>query len=77
MLRFLKSLFAWKTIKFEGVYRYDENCVTGARRALRTCQGGHSPVDLDWLDAGIGHPTIDGKPAWRTAVGQADGRYCF
>ena len=75
MLRFIRSLFAWRLVKVSGVYGYEQNTVTGARRAVRVNSGGYSPVDLDWLDAGNGHPTIDGFPAWRSSAGQIDGRY--
>ncbi len=75
MLRFIRSLFAWRTVRVAGVYAYEQNAITGARRAVRINSGGHSPVDLDWLDAGKGHPTIDGIPAWRSGWGQVDGRY--
>lgn len=76
MLRFIRSFFAWRTVKIGGGWLYAENRVTGRRRASRVVSGGYSPVDLDWLDAGIGHPLINGIPAWRTAIGQSSGRYC-
>lgn len=76
MMRFIRSLFGWEFAEIAGVWRYEENRVTGKRRATRIVSGGYSPVDLDWLDAGIGHPTINGIPAWRSAEGQLSGRYC-
>lgn len=76
MFRLVRSLLAWEPVFVAGVYRYDENRVTGQRRAERIVSGGHSPVDLDWLDKGSGHPWINGYPAWQSAAGQADGRYC-
>ncbi len=75
MFRYLRSLFAWKEVRSAGVWRYAENAVTGQRRADRVVTGVVSPVDFDWLDDGIGHPIINGFPAWRSAPGQLSGRY--
>ncbi|MDE2434734.1 MAG: hypothetical protein KGM49_00605 [Sphingomonadales bacterium] len=49
MIRWLKSLFAWKLVRDQGVWRYYENAVTGQRKAERisSCW---SPLDRDWLD---------------------------
>ena len=77
MLRFIRSLFAWEVSHVAGVWRYERNLITGTRRAERENRSGWSPVDLDWLDAGQGHPFIDGRPAWRSAAGRIDGRYCY
>lgn len=76
MLRWVRSWFAWRRAFEAGVWLYEENTVTGRRRATRIESGGHSPVDFDWLDAGIGHPLINYCPAWRSAEGQGSGRYC-
>lgn len=76
MLRWLKSLFAWEVARIQGVWVYSENLITGQRRAEQQFTGGYCPVDLDWLDAGTGHPIINGRPAWRSAEGQVSGRYC-
>lgn len=45
----LRSMFAWHTVFTAGVYRYEENSVTGRRRASRRFQGGYSPIDIAWL----------------------------
>ena len=66
MLRWLKSLFAWRYAFEAGVYDYQFNEVTGARRAIRNTSIGHSPVNMAWLLAGHGMPTINGIPAWRS-----------
>jgi hypothetical protein len=52
MLDWLKSLFAWRNVFDAGVYAYQENAVTGRRRALRINSGGYSPLALDWLNGG-------------------------
>lgn len=77
-MRWFKALFAWRPVKRAGKWVYEENAVTGRRRA-RSLSAGYTPLDLDWLDEGSawhGHPTVDGIPAWRTAQGQIDGRWC-
>lgn len=79
MLKFFRSLFAWEDVKSDLSWRYQENRVTGRRRAI-TVNGGYACIDLDWLDEQSlyrGHPKIDGIPAWRTAIGQMDGRWTF
>jgi hypothetical protein len=70
VIRWLKSLFAWESVRWAGCYLYEENRITGRRRATTITSGGYSPIDFDWLDGGKGHPIIDGMPAWRTAQGQ-------
>lgn len=80
MIRWLRSLFAWRVVRLEGVWLYEANQVTGQRRAFRVVSGGYSPLDLDWLDGAgprVPHPEINGRPAWRSAEGQADGRWCY
>lgn len=77
MFRFIRSIFAWQFVKIDGIWLYEQNAVSGRRRATEILAGGYSPVDLDWLDAGNGHPLINGRPAWRSAAGQIDGRYCY
>lgn len=52
MIKGIKSLFAWQTIAEHGVYAYQENGVTGARRAIRVIFGGYSPLAQGWLDGG-------------------------
>jgi len=76
MVRWVRSWFAWRRVFVAGVWLYEENAVTGRRRASRINRGGYSPVAFDWLDAGIGHPLINHMPAWRSAEGQVSGRYC-
>ncbi|MBS7545104.1 hypothetical protein [Ancylobacter oerskovii] len=58
MLRLLKSLFAWRTVRDQGVWLYQENAVTGARRAIRQRHTVWSPIDLEWLEAGTAHYTV-------------------
>lgn len=77
MFRWLRALFAWEIVKCDGVWMYWENSITARRAASRRCEDGWSPLDLDWLDAGQDHPIVNGRPAWRSAEGQVDGRYCY
>jgi len=54
MIRFIRSLFAWRIIFGRGSYIYEENMVTGNRRVrkdhiLRSSQGWR-PIDHLWLD---------------------------
>lgn len=55
MLRLIRSLFAWRTIRDQGVWLYEENAVTGARRATRIRGDVWSPINWDWLEAGSSH----------------------
>jgi hypothetical protein len=57
MLRWLRSLFAWRTVMRYGPWRYEENSITGARRVpgLDTMRkGGHNvhPGTRHWLAGG-------------------------
>jgi hypothetical protein len=52
MIRWMKSLFAWRGVRNQGVWLYKENAVTGARKAVRINRGGYSPIDLVWLGDG-------------------------
>lgn len=48
MWRWLKSQFAWEIVRDSGVYIYEENTVTGARRAI-TYSLCYQPLDRAWL----------------------------
>jgi hypothetical protein len=48
-ITWIKSLFAWRDVKWTPVWRYQENSVTGRRRAIR-CGSGYTPLDFDWLE---------------------------
>lgn len=48
--RWFKSLFAWREIHRAGVFIYQENAVTGERRARRYLRTGYSPLDRAWLE---------------------------
>jgi hypothetical protein len=52
VIRFLRSLFAWREVRTAGAHAYLENAVTGRRKAVRVVTGGWSPVDQAWLDGG-------------------------
>lgn len=53
MIRWLLSLFAWREVHdsglWHGVWSYQENRITGARRAVRV-GGGYNPLNRDWLE---------------------------
>lgn len=49
MIRWLRSLFAWRLIREAAVWHYFENTVTGERKAVRVSRSGQ-PLDLDWLE---------------------------
>lgn len=59
MLSFIRSLFAWRTIRDHGMWRYQENGVTGARRALRIEDEAYAPLDVRWLEAGASHYVVN------------------
>lgn len=48
---FLRTPFAWREVRDSGVWLYEENEITGARRALRVSRC-YQPQDFDWLDGG-------------------------
>jgi hypothetical protein len=50
--RWLRALFAWRTVRETGVYAYQQNDVTSDRRAIRLTHGCHSPLDREWLSGG-------------------------
>lgn len=52
VIRWLRSLFAWRTAFKAGCYVYEENAITGRRRHVRVIHGGYSPIDQHWLDGG-------------------------
>jgi len=52
MIRWLRSLLAWRVAFKAGCYVYEENAITGQRRHFRIIRGGYSPVDRHWLDGG-------------------------
>jgi hypothetical protein len=56
MLRWVRSWFAWNRVFVAGVWLYEQNTVTGRRRASRIDSSGYSPINFDWLDAGSRHP---------------------
>lgn len=51
MIRWLKSLFAWRTVVEAGAYAYMENEITGERRAVKIAAV-HSPLNRQWLEGG-------------------------
>lgn len=51
--RFLLAPFAWRDVRDQGVWLYQQNTVTGARRAVRISRCGQ-PIDFEWLANGAG-----------------------
>jgi len=45
----VRAVFAWLEVRSTGVWAYEENDITGRRRAIRV-GAGHQPVDGDWLE---------------------------
>lgn len=64
MLRWIKSLFAWRAVRSTVVWIYCENTVTGQRSALWR-GGGYQPLDWSWLRDG---DIVDG-PRGRYVIG--------
>ncbi len=50
-MRWLRSLFAWRTVKDTGVWKYRENAITGRRKAVWS-GGGYQPLDAGFLRPG-------------------------
>lgn len=49
MIRFIRSLFAWRDAFSTGKWLYQQNAVTGARRALEQTAG-YQPLNARWLN---------------------------
>lgn len=75
MIRWLKSLFAWREVRSTGVWLYRENAITGQRAAHQIMRGCYQPLDHEWLSAGSGDPLIDGVRARLTLNGWMIGDY--
>lgn len=64
MIRWFKSLFAWRAVRSTGVWLYAENSITG-QRAAHWRGGGYQPIDWEWLRDG----DIVNGPRGRYVVG--------
>lgn len=51
MIRWLRSIFAWKAVRNTGVWLYYENDITGRRRAVKIMDA-HQPLDRSFLRKG-------------------------
>jgi hypothetical protein len=51
LVRWLRSLVAWRAVRSTGVWVYCENDVTGQRKAVQV-HGGHQPLDRAFLRNG-------------------------
>lgn len=51
MIRWFKSLFAWRAVRNSGVWVYCENTVTGQRKAHQVAHG-YQPLDREFLRDG-------------------------
>jgi len=58
VIKVILAPFKWKEIFTAGVYSYQENSVTGDRRAIRIIKGGWSPLDTRWLGINSNSPFI-------------------
>jgi hypothetical protein len=54
MIRWLRSIFAWETVRDSGVWIYQENRITCARRVFYN-GAGYQPLDVDWLEGRSNH----------------------
>jgi hypothetical protein len=52
MLSRILDALAWRSIRCNGVWSYQQNRRTGARRAIRMAGAGYQPVDAAWLRGG-------------------------
>lgn len=46
--RRIRAAFAWKQVRDSGVYVYEENTITGERRAIPYSLA-YQPLDREWL----------------------------
>jgi hypothetical protein len=51
LINWWKALFSWKIIRETGVWVYEENTVTGTRRALRVSSA-YQPIDFSMIREG-------------------------
>ncbi len=54
MIRWLRSIFAWETVRDSGVWIYQENRLTDARRVIYVGPG-YQPLDDYWLKGRSNH----------------------
>lgn len=52
MIRWLKSLFAWRPVRNTGVWLYQENGITGRRMAMESGGGCWQPLDRSFMRDG-------------------------
>ncbi len=52
MIRFLRSLFAWREVRNTGLNSYRVNEITGARRIVKLADGAYQPADWGWVRTG-------------------------
>jgi len=62
LLDHLLAPFAWRTVREKGGYAYQENDLTGARRAVRLQNKGYTPCDLGWVETGGWTPSFRLEP---------------
>lgn len=61
MLRWLRTIFGWRLVRDSGAWVYEENVITGERRATRIAGSGWQPIDAAWLHPAR-FPPITTKP---------------
>ena len=58
--RFFREFGRWLTVHDTGVWRYQENAVTGRRRILRVNLNGYQPINASWVE-GQCSPSGEGR----------------
>ncbi len=56
LFRDLRIALSWRTVKVRPGWMYQQNKVTGQRRAIVMYNAGYSPLDTDWV---FGHSGSD------------------
>jgi len=54
------ALFAWRQVHGVGgiAWKYEENAITGQRRATLQTPCGYQPINYEWLSAGVREPVV-------------------
>ena len=58
VIAWILTPFAWREDHHTYLWSYEENLITGRRRAIQIHPFGNQPVDHAWLAAGTGEPII-------------------
>jgi hypothetical protein len=66
-MNWLAALIGWRSVSTTGVWDYQQNKITGRRRAVRVNASGHQPQDHIWL-AGLSDQPPGHWPALKQQV---------